>query len=613
MRDELLFYYERELNYLRKAGTQFAEKHPKIASRLALEPTRCEDPHVERLLEGFAFLAARVHLKIDDEFPEISQGLLNIVYPQLVRPIPSMSIVRFLPDPDKGKLTSGMRIDKGSPLYSRPIAGVPCTFRTSYETTLWPLSVGASEWRLPSSLKPAIKAPGCAGAVRLELRCAPDASFPELGIDSLRFYLHGEGGTVNTLYELLCSKVERIVVRDPSPNSKIPPITLPASCIRPVGFSREENLLPDTHSSFIGHYLLLEYFAFPEKFFFLDLVNLRSLWSSGIKDSVEFIFLITSVPNEERRQRMELEISKDVFCLGCTPVVNLFPQTAEPIQLSQKKFEYPIVPDVRRPYATEIYSVDEVSCINSATDQVTTLSPFYTFKQSASSKPEPCYWMSSRRQSNRPNDEGTDVSIALTDLSMRYMVPDGNVLSIRTTCTNRDLPARLPFGNPDGDFDLEGYSSLKSIVALRKPTAAVRPPTAKGTLWRLVSHLSLNYLSLVEEGKEALQQILRIYDLGRAAYSQNVIDGVLRVQSKPQFAPVSSEHGVTFARGRRVELELDEDRFVGGGAFLFASVLEQFFALNSSLNSFTQLSVTTPQRSEVLHEWPARAGRKVLI
>src|SRR5208283_3814045 len=228
MRDELLLYYERELDYLRKMTVQFAEKHPKVASRLVLEPQRCEDPHVERLLEAFAFLSARVHLKIDDEFPEISEALLTVIYPQLVRPIPSMSIVEFQLDPEKGKLTSGLPIERNSMLHSRPVAGVPCTFRTCYDTTLWPVSVTAAEWKPPSRLQPAVKASDSSGAVRVELRCAPGVTFQDLKTDRLRFYVNGEGGLVNSIYELLCSRLNRILVRDPSPGSKVTPITLPA-------------------------------------------------------------------------------------------------------------------------------------------------------------------------------------------------------------------------------------------------------------------------------------------------------------------------------------------------------------------------------------------------
>ena len=187
------------------------------------------------------------------------------------------------------------------------------------------------------------------------------------------------------------------------------------------------------------------------------------------------------------------------------------------------------------------------------------------------------------------------------------------MLTVTTTCTNRDLPARLPFGNQDSDFELEGAAPMKRIVALRKPTAPVRPPMGKGVLWRLVSHLSLNYLSLVSEGQGRAPGDSAPLRLGRTAYSQNVIQSILKYRSRPHFARLVSEHGVSFARGLRIEMEIDEDQFAGGGAFLFAAVLERFFGLAASLNSFTQLSVTTPQRKEGLHEWEPRSGRRLLI
>jgi type VI secretion system protein ImpG len=613
MRDDLLLYYERELDYLRKAAVQFAEKNPKVASRLVLEPTKCEDPHVERLLEAFAFLAARVHLKIDDEFPEISEALLTVVYPQLVRPIPSMSIAEFQPDPEKGKLSTALPIPRGSILHSRPVGGAPCTFRTCYDTTLWPVSVTNAEWKVPSRLQPAVKAADSTAAIRVEIRCAPDVNLRELKIDKLRFYLDGEGGLINTLYELLFTRLNRIVVRDPSPGSVLNPVTLPASALQAVGFAKDEGMVPYSERSFTGHRLLMEYFSFPEKFFFVDLTGLQSLWAAGFDKAVEFIFLLGEVDDDDRRQRLELELSKKTFRLGCSPIVNLFTQVAEPIRLSQRKYEYPIIPDVRRPYATEIYSVDEVTCIDTTTQETTTFEPFYSLRHSTSAKEQQCFWTARRRPSTRANDEGTEMFLSLVDLSLRPLTPGGNIISVRTTCTNRDLPARLPFGAEEGDFELEGASALKRVVALRKPTPPVRPASGKSALWRLISHLSLNYLSLVEEGKDALQQMLRLYDIGRTAYSQNVIDSIVKVNSSRHFAPVRSDYGTTFARGVRIELQLDEDQFVGGGAFLFACVLEWFLGLSASLNSFTQLVVSTSRRKGIFHEWKPRAGRRILV
>ena len=613
MRDDLLLYYERELDYLRKSAAQFAEKHPKVASRLVLEPTKCEDPHVERLLEAFAFLTARVHLKREDEFPEITEALLTVVYPQLVRPIPSMSVVEFQLDPEKGKLTSGMKIERNSPLFSKPIGGVPCTFRTCYETTLWPLTVAAAELSAPSRLKPPVKTNDSSWAVRLELRCARDITFPVLKPDKLRFYLDGESGLVNILYELLFSRLNRIMIRDLTAGSRLAPITLPASALNAVGFGPEDGMVPYPSSSFAGHRLLMEYFAFPEKFFFIDIAGLEAVAEAGFKDAIEIIFLISEVEGDGRVQRLELELSKKTFRLGCSPVVNLFPQVAEPIQLNQRKYEYAVTPDVRRPYSMEVYSIDEVGAINSSNQKIMTYEPFYSLRHSARKEDRPCFWLARRRPSTRPNDDGTEVSLSLVDLSTATVNPEATVLSVRTTCTNRDLPSRLPFGNQDSDFEMEGAAAMRRIVALRKPTQPVRPALGKSVLWRLVSHLSLNYLSLVEEGKGALQEILRLYDVGRTAYSQNVIQSILHIRSKPHFTRLISEQGVSFARGIRIEMEIDEDQFTGGGAFLFASVLDRFFGLSASLNSFTQLSVTTPQRKEGLHEWQPRSGRKLLI
>ena len=280
MRDDLLEYYESELSFLRQMGAEFAEKHPKIAARLQLEANRCDDPHVERLLEGFAFLAARVHLKIDDEFPQITEGLLSVLYPHFLRPIPSMTVTEFHLDPEQGKLTTGLKIPRGSVLYSRPVEGVPCKFRTCYDVTLWPFEVADAKWLTPDKLNPPLRAPEAVAALRLELRCLSDVSFDKLQLPSLRFFLNGEGDIVHTLYELLCNNCTQIVLRDPG-NSRKPPVTLPVNSLRPMGFSEEESMLPYPRRSFVGYRLLQEYFSLPEKFFFFELQGLDATRESG--------------------------------------------------------------------------------------------------------------------------------------------------------------------------------------------------------------------------------------------------------------------------------------------------------------------------------------------
>jgi len=281
MREDLLVYYERELTFLRQMGAEFARKYPKIAARLLLEPDRVEDPHVERIVEAFAFLAARVHLKIDDEFPEITDALLNIVYPHYLRPIPSMSVVEFHLDPEQGKLTSGLKIPRHALLYSRPFQGAPCKFRTAYETTIWPVSVAAAQWKTPERLDPPLKAPDAAAVFRIELQCLPDVSFEQLELSRLRFYLDGESNLVHSLYELLLNNCTRILIRDPDPNSRVTPVTLEAAAIRPVGFGEDESVLPYPRRSFVGYRILQEYFTFPEKFFFLELTGPATDAGSG--------------------------------------------------------------------------------------------------------------------------------------------------------------------------------------------------------------------------------------------------------------------------------------------------------------------------------------------
>jgi type VI secretion system protein ImpG len=613
VRDELLLYYERELTFLRQMGVEFADKYPKIASRLSLEPDKCEDPHVERLLEAFAFLAARVHLKIDDEFPEITEALLSIVYPHFIRPVPSMTIADFRVNPEQGQIGGGLKIPRGSMLSSRPVGGVPCKFRTCYDTYIWPLSVVAAEWKTPDRLQPAIKAPEAAAALRVELKCWPDITFEKLRPNPLRLFLNGESGLIHTLYELLCSRTTQILLRDPTPGSRVRQVSLGPDALRPLGFAEDEGMLPYPRRSFTGYRLLHEYFTFPDKFFFLDLTGLDGALADGFKDRAELIFLIAPFELADRRQALELGVTGKTFQTACAPVVNLFEQTAEPILLTERRFDYPIVPDIRRPNATEIFSVDEVVSVRPGTQEPVRFEPFYSFRHGLKGSRGQVFWMASRRASGRRDDEGTEMFLSLVDLEQRPVAPDVDSLTVRLTCTNRDLPSRLPFGMESGDFELESGAPVHSIMALRKPTPALRPPTGKSSLWRLVSHLSLNYLSLVAEGREAFQEILKLYNFTNSSYSVKQIEGIAELKSRPQFARIVSENGITFARGTRVDLELDEENFVGGGAYLFASVIEHFLGQYVTLASFSQLSVSTRQRKEVLKLWPPRAGSRILL
>ena len=612
MQDDLLLYYERELTFLRQMGVEFAAKYPKVASRLVMEPDKCEDPHVERMLEAFAFLTARVHLKIDDEFPEITEALLSILHPHYLRPVPSMTVAEFHMDA-QAVGEGGLKLERESVVNSRPVNGVPCKFRTCYDLTFWPIEIADAEWKTPDRLQSSTKSSEAVAAVRLALKCHGDLKFAQLGLSSLRFYLNGESNLVHTLYELLCNNCSHIIIRDTSPKSRAQPVILGCDALRPVGFAEDEGLLPYARRSFAGYRLLQEYFCFPQKFFFLDLTGLERICEAGFGGQAEILFMISPFERSERRQMLELGMGAKTFRLNCAPLVNLFAQTAEPILLDHTAYEYQVVPDVSRRRATEVFEIADVISANPQSGEVVRFEPFYSYRHGVNRSKTQAFWRSSRRPSGYREDEGTDVFLSLVDLSSRPVRPNLDALTVRTVCTNRDLPARLPFGNESGDFELEGALPVKRIVALIKPTDALRPPVGKDSMWRLVSQLSLNYLSLVENGREALQEILRLYNFTGSTYSDKQIEGLTGLDSRRHFARVISEDGVVFARGTQVEMEFDEEQFVGGGVYLFASVLEYFLGLYVSMNSFSQLRVRTRQRKEILRQWPPRAGQKILL
>jgi type VI secretion system protein ImpG len=609
--DQLLQYYERELTYLRRMGARFAQEYPKIASRLDLEPSKCEDPHVERMLEAFAFLAARVHKRIDEDVPEISEALLEIVYPHYVRPIPSMSLIEIELDREQGKLTSGLPVPQGSLLYSREVAGAPCKFTTCYDTTLWPVRVAALEWITPDRLKPAMRVTDAVAALRLELHCFTDLEFKALDLSSLRLHLAGDASVTFTLYELLCNNCTSIVVREPGTGKKS--MTMPPSVLHPVGFGEQDGILPYPRRSFLGYRLLQEYFTVPEKFLFFDLAVFDAIRAAGYGEKAEIIFLIRQFERAERRSVLETGLSPRTIRVGCTPIVNLFTQVAEPILLTQRRTEYEIVPDARRRKTTQIFSVDEVVGITPGSPDALPIEPLYSYRHSRDGQRPKLFWTARRRPTAWRLDHGTDVHLSFVDLSARTVHPDRDSITAWVTCFNGDLPSRLPFGDDKGDFELENGGPIHRIVALSKPTEVVHPPLGQAQLWRLLSQLSLNYLPLADGGADALREILRLHNFSDTAAGERHITGVVNVSGEPTYARVVTEHGVAFARGRRVDVTFDEEQYAGAGVYLFASVLERFFGMYASVNSFTTLVARSTKRKEVVRAWPPRAGWKSLV
>ncbi len=613
MREELLEYYERELAYLRQLGGKFAEKYPRVASRLLLENDRCDDPHVERLLEAFAFLAARVHLRIDDDFPEVTSALLGLVAPHYLRPIPSMSIAECQVDPEQGKQTAGQTMPAGTPLATkRLVDGQPCRFRTAYPVDLWPFTIGQCEWRQPERLADPVRVPGTVGVLRVRLDCARDVDFHQLGVAKLAFYVAGEPNVVHTLYELLCQNCISILVRNPQVrNGKI--VSIWPKQLRAMGFEEQESLLPYPRRSFDGYRLLQEYFTFSEKFLFFELAGLKAIAETDCTGQAEILFCISRFERPERNQDLEVGVSARTLRLACTPIVNLYSQVAEPILVTQAKHEYQVIPNVRRQDTTEIHSIDEVLASNTARRESIPIEPLYAYRYQARKSSNRVYWHAVRRRNQVGEREPSTMHLSIVDVDGVLTEPSAEVLTVRCSCSDFDLPSRLPFGLEDGDFVAEDFPSIRQITALRRPSPSYDPPSAKGQLWRLVSQLSLNYLSLAEEGVSAFQEILRLHNFTDSSYLENQIGGITGLNSRPHFAIMQSVYGNLPARGTRVEIEFDERQYVGGSAYLFANVLDRFLGCYTSINSFCQLAARTMQRKEFLGEWEPKAGYQPLI
>jgi type VI secretion system protein ImpG len=610
--DDLLPYYNRELDALRSLATEFAELHPKIAGRLRLSKDAVDDPHVARLLEGVSFLSARVQHRLDDEFPELTDALLSVLYPHYLAPLPSMAITCFAVDP---AIPGPAHLPAGLMIETEAVRGETCRFQTAYPLTLWPIeidSVRLSGMPLAAPANPTAEA--AVACLRISLRCAdPQMNFTQLGVDRLRFFLRGDQGAA--LLELLLAHSISVALADgpTDPN----PIILPPSVLQSVGFAPEEALLPWPARSFSGFRLLSEYFAGPEKFLFVDLLRLdaKTLSAAGNRMDI-FVYLDRMIPELER------SVDAGSLALGCTPIVNLFPLRCEPIPLDHTVTEYRVVPDARRPHGLEVWSVERVRETR-ASGGFRSWEPFHRLTRTRPDETEehdgkqgPAGFYGTARRAANGRIRGTDVFLLPHDPGFDPDRESDAVLSIDALCCNRDRPAALPFGGGRPALRLvEGAAVVTGISCLTAPSATLRMPLRERGFWRLISHLSLGHLSVVggEAAAEALREVLRLYDGRDTAESRAAIRALVSVTSSPGTARVPGARAGGFCRGLDVTLTFDEKVWATGGLFVLASVLERFLALHATVNSFVRTKVVLRGRSGVVATWPARAGSQVLL
>ncbi len=601
--DDFLRYYFEELNYLREAGRIFAREHAGVAARLEMHNGETADPHVERLIESFAFLTARLQRQLRAEFPDISNALLSVLYPQLTQPLPPMSIACFDVGAVVKGLTAGFTIPRETPLFAQEPGGLTCRFRTCYDTMLWPLKVTAADIE-PSEHHGVTSGPA---VLRIRLVGRSDLLRDPEFVPSLRFFIDGPHAVAGAIHELLFAGAIDVRLAD---KSSAEAVSVGCSSLKMVGFEAGEEVLPYPGQALPGYRLIQEYFNFPRKFHFFDVHNLSrrpcAKKDADASDYLDLLIVLRDTP------RPEPAIGPDNFRLGCTPIVNLFQKTAEPIRLDHYNLEYRIIPDVRREATTEIHSILSVSASANPQEPAQIYEPFYAFRHSWTGREPQAFWLARRVAAERPDLRGTDLYLSFIDLGFNPVEPGDHAVFAHSLCTNRWMAHQLP---DRAVLNIENAAPVMSIYCLGKPTPPRYPPLGGAALWRLVSSLTLNFVSLAGEadGLEALREILRLYALSESAAVEQEIEGIQEMQVRKVVRHCGEEAWRGFRRGNEVTFSFDPLKFAGGSALLLANVLRHFLALYSSVNTFTEVVARRTGFHGEWMRWKPLAGSEVVL
>lgn len=622
MDKRFLKYYNEELQYIRELAGEFATQYPKIAGRLALDldgKEVCPDPFVERLLEGFAFLAARIQLKYDAEFPHFTQFLFESVYPNYLSPIPSMAIVQIEPDLNERGLAEGYRVPRGTPIRSNIGRGekTACEYRTAHDLDLWPIRITEAQYYTRDIGSLNLKEAKAKAAIRLRLESSADLKFKDITAPHLDFYIRGTDEFPVKVYEQIFAHGIGCVVRsvdDPSKVSK-----LPRDRVQRLGFEKDQALLPTGARRFEGYRLLREYFNFLQRFLFFRLSGLSSVFSQAEANKLDVILLL-----DNQELALEGRIDEGTFELFCTPVVNLFTKRTDRIPLSNKFPEFHVVPDKTRSLDFEVFSIKEVLGLGTRTEERQEFRPFYMARDTDrefgaffTTKRMPRVLTAKEKKFGKSSSYlGSEVYISLVDASAAPYRSDLNQLSLLALCTNRHLPMGMTIGSGRTDFSMELGAPHVAIRCISGPTAP-QPSYAEGEIaWRIISHLSLNYFSIVDtdvsQGSVALRELLKLYCNISDLEAKKQIEGVRSINSKPIVRRVETPGPIAFGRGLEVSVLFDENFFEGTGIFILGAVLERFFTKYVSINSFTETVIQSQQRGEVMR-WPAKVGQRQII
>jgi type VI secretion system protein ImpG len=608
--DELLRYFEEELGLFGGYAREFRDRFPKPAGDLHIAGEAYEDPSVARLIQSVALMSARIKKRLDDDYPKFTEALLESLYPHYLRPMPSYSIAQVSPaGPQAAEVAT---LARGTALRASAVEQTICQFRTVYDVTLAPVAVASAGFSGVIEAPRAVSLPRGAGAgISLTIACAnPAFDLAGGALRSLRMFVDGEPSLRAALLDaLFMHSVAAFVQAEPSaawlPLAQVP--------LRLAGFADEDAIIPFPARSHPAFRLLSEYFTYPEKFHFidLDLAALLPLLPARCQRFTLHLAL-AGVASDSSQARLLASMSHNNLLLGCTPVVNLFEKAGVPLQLSHTSADYALIADVAHAPAYEVYSVDEVRLVREGAGgaRVTRFAPLYAVRQGSPADAPHNYWLTRRDEATAAVSPGHEMRISLLDAGFKPSHAAGATLSTELTCTNRDLPTQLRYGHPDGDLRADGLAGSHPIRMLRRPSPSYRFDAGNGAHWRLVTHLALNYARLTDAGLPDLQKMLMLYDLPRTPISQRQVGGIVGLEHGAVRAWVRTMPASTLMPGIGIRMTVDEQAFVGSSLYVFAQVMDRYFAMNSQLNCFTQLALVSEQTGqEILTCQPRTAER----
>ena len=624
MDPRLLRYYNEELRHLREMGAEFAQQFPKIAARLGLEGLEVTDPYVERLLEGFAFLAGRVQLKLDAEFPRFTQRLLEIVYPQFLTPVPAMLIAQFNPDLNDPSLAKGLVLPRGNVMHGQAgkSGATPCEFRTAQDLTMWPLELSQLEYFSHAADLPMAALPEWRkyrSGLRLRLRTTAGLDFSQIALQDLRLHCTGLDDVAYRLHELVGNHTLGLLVL-PTRRPAAWHEALDGECIDLAGFDDNQALLPETLHGFEGYRLLQEYFAFPQRFLFFDLAGVGEALRKRGGTEVDIVILFSRLDNA-----LLQAVDASSLALHCVPAINLLERRCDRIHVANDTSDFHIVPDRTRPMDFEVHTVTEVVGYGTGIHSEWRFLPFYNAFHTEQHSHQAYYatqreprLMSQVQQRDGPRSAyiGTEVYLSVVDAQEAPFPAELRQIGVRALCTNRDLPVLMPVGNPKGDLSLVETAPVKSIQVIKGPSRPMSAMREANLNWKLINQLSLNHLSLTdtnaEQGAAALRQILQLYAPTGDAGAQRQIDGLRSVRMQPVVRRLPMPGSITFGRGVAITVEVDDLSFEGASAFLLGCVIERFVARHVSINGFTQLRLHSANRGDILNGRPRCGSRAIL-